>query len=106
MKQNLHGRQSRQISTLQQRHNFTNTIPPEWISDQASRTQVVCPTLLYKLLVLPYFQTILNILLVFSFNGIVSRQILYLAEGDQLGLATDILTVNGVYDITLCIRPL
>ena len=39
-------------------------------------------------------------------NGIVSRQILYLAEGDQLGLATDILTVNGVYDITLCIRPL
>ena len=42
----------------------------------------------------------------FSFDGIVSRQILYLAEGDQLGLATDILTVNGVYDITLCIRPL
>ena len=31
-------------------------------------------------------------------NGIVSRQILYLAEGDQLGQATDILTVIGVYD--------
>ena len=53
-----------------------------------------------------FFQKILNIFMVFSFNGIVSRQILYLAEGDQLGLATDILTVNGVYDITLCIRPL
>ena len=53
-----------------------------------------------------FFQRILNIFMVFSFNGIVSRQILYLAEGDRLGLATDILTVNGVYDITLCIRPL
>ena len=36
-------------------NNFTNTIPPGWISDQASRTQVVCPTLLESLLFLPFF---------------------------------------------------